>query len=139
MGLNLLTGYVWLGVGAIAWIWFGGDLTTFHYDIMLHAIFLGFVFSMIFAHAPVIFPAVLQRPLPYRPAFYVHCALLHLSLLIRIGGDLAASYPLYQLGGILNVVAILVFVGNTAASIIRGAERRSPIPRQAETAAHSAV
>ncbi len=139
MAVNLLAGYVWLGAGAIAWIWFGNDLTTFHYDFMLHAVFLGFVFSMIFAHAPVIFPAVLQRPLPYRPAFYLHFAVLHVSLLVRIAGDLAASYQIYQLGGILNVVALLAFVGNTVASIARGAARHSPLPRPAQSAAPRAV
>jgi len=34
-------------------------------DAELHAIFLGFVMSMIFAHAPVIVPSVLGRPLPF--------------------------------------------------------------------------
>ena len=28
------------------------------YDAMLHSIFLGFVFSMIFAHAPIILPTI---------------------------------------------------------------------------------
>jgi hypothetical protein len=139
MAVNLLAGYVWLGAGALAWICFNGDLTTFRYDLMLHTIFLGFVFSMIFAHAPVIFPAVLQRPLPYRPAFYAHVAILHLSLLIRIGGDLAGSYRLYEVGGILNLVALLVFVANTAASLARGAARRSLPSRPAQTAARRAV
>ncbi|HVA41644.1 MAG TPA: hypothetical protein VNF49_13320 [Candidatus Binataceae bacterium] len=120
IAVNLLAGYFWLGIAAAAWLWFGDDLTTFHYDVMLHAVFLGFVFSMIFAHAPVIFPAVLQRPLPYRRSFYIHSALLHLSLLLRIGGDFAASYPAYRWGGLLNVVALLVFVGNTARSVASG-------------------
>lgn len=132
IAVNLLAGYFWLGVAALAWLWFGGDLTTFHYDVMLHAVFLGFVFSMIFAHAPVIFPAVLQRPLPYRRSFYVHSALLHLSLLLRIGGDLGASYQAFQWGGLLNVVALLVFVGNTVRAVASGilAERKS-VPRAA--------
>jgi hypothetical protein len=129
---NLLAGYFWLGVGGVAWLWFGNDLTTFHYDVMLHSIFLGFVFSMIFAHAPVIFPAVTQRPLPYRRVFYVHCTLLQLSLLLRIGGDLLGSYPAYQWGGLLNVVAVLVFVGNTARAIAmgkqEGGKQSSPNP-----------
>lgn len=120
IAVNLLAGYVWLGVAAVAWLWFGDDLSTFHYDVMLHAVFLGFVFSMIFAHAPVIFPAVLQRPLPYRRSFYVHSALLHLSLLLRIGGDLGASYPAYSWGGLLNVIALLVFVGNTMRAVASG-------------------
>lgn len=123
IAVNLLAGYFWLGVGGVAWLWFGEDLTTFHYDIMLHAVFLGFVFSMIFAHAPVIFPAVLQRPLPYRRAFYVHSMLLHLSLVLRIGGDLYRWYPAYQWGGLLNVLALLVFIGNTARAIALGRSR----------------
>ena len=39
------------------------------YDAVVHAVFLGFTLSMIMAHAPVILPAVLRRPLPYRPAW----------------------------------------------------------------------
>lgn len=79
---NLLAGYFWLGAGGLAWLWFSDDLTTFNDDVMLHSVFLGFVFSMIFAHAPLIFPAVLQSPLPYRRFFYSHSVLLHLSLLL---------------------------------------------------------
>ena len=39
------------------------------------------------AHAPIIFPAVLGRPLPYRPWFWLPLALLHGGLLIRVIGD----------------------------------------------------
>ncbi len=118
IAVNLLAGYGWLGVGSLAWLWFGDDLTLFHYDLMLHSIFLGFVFSMIFAHAPIIFPAVLQRPLPYRPIFYLHSVLLQLSLLLRVGGDLAGSYPAYKWGGLLNAVALLLFVVSTASAVV---------------------
>jgi hypothetical protein len=130
IAVNLLAGYFWLGISGLMWIWFGDDLTTFHYDAMLHSIFLGFVFSMIFAHAPMIFPAVLQRPLPYRRIFYAHSALLHLSLLLRIGGDLAHSYPAYEWGGLLNVIAVLFFVGNTGHAVASGMlKRRQRMPR----------
>jgi hypothetical protein len=120
IALNLLAGYFWLGIGGIAWLFFGDDLTTFHYDMMLHSVFLGFVFSMIFAHAPLIFPAVLQRPLPYRNSFYMHSALLQLSLAIRMTGDLSGSYPAYEWGALLNVLAVLVFVANTAQAVVLG-------------------
>ena len=50
----------------------------------LHAIFVGFVFSMVFGHAPVILPAVLRVRFPYHPALYVPLALLHASLAVRI-------------------------------------------------------
>ncbi len=58
------------------------------YDAVLHAVFVGFVFSMIFGHAPIIFPSVLGRPIPYRSFFYVHAALLHAALAARLVGDL---------------------------------------------------
>ncbi len=69
MAAALLAGYVWLGVGGVLWI--AGDptqLAGFAYDASLHAIFLGFVMSMVFAHAPVIVPAVLGVKLPYHRA-----------------------------------------------------------------------
>jgi hypothetical protein len=43
--------------------------------------------------------------------------LLHLSLAVRIAGDLTGSYALFSWGGLLNVLAILLFVANTAGSI----------------------
>ena len=126
---SLLAGYVWLGVSGLAWLGFGDDLTLAHYDVMLHAVFLGFVFSMIFAHAPIIFPAVAGRPLLFSRVFYAHVVLLHLSLLARIGGDLNGSIAAYKWGGMFNVVALLAFMLNTAAAVLRtgrkgGIERR---------------
>lgn len=122
----LLGGYAWLGAGGVFWLLAGiwssqYRVALLHYDIMLHSIFIGFVFSMIFAHAPIIFPAVTGRPLGFRPLFYSHVGLLHLSLLARIGGDLAGSYSLYIWGGLFNVVAILVFVANSGYGILVGA------------------
>ena len=58
------------------------------YDAMLHTIFLGFVFSMIFAHAPIILPTITGLALPFQNIFYLHAALLHLSLMLRVAGDL---------------------------------------------------
>lgn len=131
IAVNLLAGYVWLGLGGGAWLWFGDALTTFHYDLMLHPILLGFVFSMIFGHAPIIFPAVLGGPLPYRRGFYLHAGLLQASLLLRVIGDVGAYYPAYRWGGLLNVVAILIFVANTARSVVAELTKRSGRGRSA--------
>ncbi len=110
----LLSGYVWLGAGGLMGLIFGGVPAGPRYDAMLHAIFLGFVFSMIFGHAPIIFPAVLGIPIAYHPTFYAPLILLHLSLLLRVAGDLAGWFPGRQWGGLLNAVIILLFLGNTA-------------------------
>jgi hypothetical protein len=132
MAVALLAGYAWLLTGGVLWLVVGDmhftDLgQAAHgsaYDAMLHAIFLGFVISMIFAHAPVIVPSVLGRPLPYTPALYGALALLHASLLWRVlGGDAAGNRLSWRWAGSLNEVALLLFLGLAAASVIRAARR----------------
>ena len=86
----------------------------------LHALMLGFVFSMVFGHAPVIFPAVLRVSVPYHPVFYAPLALLHLSLALRLAGDLAGLAEWRSAGGALNALALLAFILNTIAAVIRG-------------------
>lgn len=81
---------------------------------MLHAVFLGFVFAMIFGHAPIIFPAVLGLKIEYRPYFYLPLILLHLSLAVRIGGELLGSGPARLWGGLFNAIAILAYLGMIA-------------------------
>ncbi|MBI2902199.1 MAG: hypothetical protein HYY12_01240 [Candidatus Methylomirabilis oxyfera] len=117
--VSLLSGYLWLGVAGLLGLGFGGLATGLHYDAWLHAIFLGFVFAMIFGHAPIIFPAVLGVPVSFRPTFYSHLALLHISLLLRVGGDLAAWWPGRLWGGLFNVGAVLLFLTNMALSVGR--------------------
>jgi hypothetical protein len=75
---------------------------------------------MIFGHAPIIFPAILGAPITYTSAFYAHLSLLHVSLVVRIVGDLSGQMELRRLGGLLNEVAILLFLGLTIYSIVIG-------------------
>ncbi|WP_235780374.1 hypothetical protein [Sinomonas notoginsengisoli] len=83
--------------------------------------FLGFVMSMIMAHAPVILPAVLRRPLPYRPVMWIPAALLHATLVLRLGlGDARGDIAAWQWGGSGNVVAVLTFVAVAAYSALTG-------------------
>jgi hypothetical protein len=100
----LLSGYAWLA--------FGGALlaAAVAYDAALHAIFVGFVFSMVFGHAPVILPAVLRVKLPYHPALYAPLALLHASLGLRVFVS-----PLAGAWG--NAAAIALFIATAAALV----------------------
>ena len=98
----------------------GGRLGGLPWDAALHALFLGFVFSMIFGHAPIVARLVMKREIPYSPAFYVHLALLHGSLLLRVGGDLAGSPTARAAGAVLNMVAIAAFLLGTLRAAIAG-------------------
>ncbi len=44
-------------------------------------------FAMIFAHAPIVSPAVLGMTMVYSARFYAPLFLLHAFLLLRVGGD----------------------------------------------------
>lgn len=115
--LALLSGYVWLGIGALLLIRHAGVTAGPYYDAALHSIFLGFVFAMIFAHAPIVFPAVLSLPIVFTNRFYLPLVLLHLSLLLRVGGDLLGWWDARLWGGLLNVVVILAFLVITVTSL----------------------
>jgi hypothetical protein len=135
MATALLTGYAWLAVAGGLWAGVGQMADGGAYDAELHAIFLGFVMSMIFAHAPVIVPSVLGRPLPFRNWLYVPLVLLHASLVLRLaGGDWAASTDAWQWGGSLNEVAVLMFLTIAAVLVVRSGRstrRSGQVPWQA--------
>lgn len=119
MAVALLSGYVWLAISGVLALGFGAPQVGLEYDAILHTLFLGFVFAMIFGHAPAIFPAILGIPIRFRKRFYLHLGLLHLGLAVRVVGDLAAWSEARRWGGLLNALAILLFLINTASSLER--------------------
>jgi hypothetical protein len=120
----LLSGYAWLAVGGgIILATDGLAPGAASYDAALHALGLGFVFSMVFGHAPIIFPAVLRIAVPYHPTFYLPLVLLHLSLLVRLAGDAAGQLAWTRSGGLLNALALAAFIVSMASAALRG--RRS--------------
>ena len=120
----LLSGYVWLAVGG-AIIVAAGGLTpgSRSYDAALHALALGFVFAMVFGHAPIIFPAVLRVSVPYHPTFYLPLALLHASLVVRLAGDATTQFEWTRAGGLLNALALAAFIVSMASAVVRGMRR----------------
>lgn len=115
----LLLGYAWLVVAGLILAIGGAQAGGLLYDAGLHAILLGFVFGMIFGHAPVIFPALFAVEIPFRPRFWLHLGLLEASLVVRVGGDLAGLVELRLAGGLLGVLAIALFALSTAAAVRR--------------------
>jgi hypothetical protein len=123
----LLSGYVWLAVGGSIILASGGlSPGAASYDAALHALGLGFVFSMVFGHAPIIVPAVLRVGVPYHPTFYLPLALLHLSLLARLSGDAVGQFAWTRLGALLNALALAAFIISTVSAAVRG-KRSVPV------------
>ncbi len=108
-GVALLLGYVALLLTGIFFI--ALPEIAYAYDAFVHMFFLGFVFSMIFAHGPIILPGVLGLMVkPYHRFLYVPLFLLHGSLVLRIGADINLFSYSYQLpAGYLNALAILLY------------------------------
>lgn len=117
----LLAGYFWLALGGGALVLgAGAGFDAYRYDFALHALMVGFVFSMVFGHAPIIFPAVARVPIPYHPVFYLPLTVLHASLALRLAGDASGEPTLRSLGGAGNGLALLLFVLTMVGAVLRG-------------------
>ncbi len=115
----LLSGFAWLAIGGVLGLAYGAQAAGPIYDAILHTVFIGFVISMIFGHAPIIFPSILGLPIQHSPLFYIHLTLLHASLLLRIAGDIMLNPVLRRWGGLFNGIAILVFLALTAMAMFK--------------------
>ncbi|MDF3831771.1 hypothetical protein P3W85_02175 [Cupriavidus basilensis] len=127
MAVCLLLGYGWLLVAGVAWAGTAAGLPW--RDAALHALGLGFIVSMVMAHAPVILPAITRVKLQFGNSFYVPLALLHFSLAARLsfGHQLPAVKAAAAIG---NVAAILVFIAVVAAAARAWRVRAAPRLRQ---------
>jgi len=116
----LLSGYFWLVVSGLSLLTNPGELAGPRYDLNLHTLYVGFVLTMIFGHAPIIVPALTGKAVDYRGHFYLPLTLLHASLLLRAGGDHVLWLTGRRWGGLLNEVALLLFLGVMVAAVRRG-------------------
>ncbi len=127
--VGVLAGAGWLGVAGLdlaltGLVPVGPDL-----DATAHAVFVGFVLSMVFAHAPIILPAVARVRIAFHPALYVPLAVLHASLASRLAGDWLGDAALRRVGGLGNALALVLFaVTVIAASRRAGRLTARPAP-----------
>lgn len=124
----ILSGSLWLGVSGVIALLAGAQYAGPLYDALLHTLFVGFVFAMIFGHAPIVIPAVLGVPMTFLQIAYLPLAALHLSLVLRVAGDLAGLGELRRWGGLLNGVTIGLFVAVTLAAVWRARSARPRVP-----------
>lgn len=107
-GLLLIIGYGWLGVSGALFLL--PDQPPPWYDAALHSFFLGFVFSMIFAHAPIILPGVLgMSGVLYHRSLYVWGGLSTVALGLRLAGAWQEWPQLRSVSGLLQSMVIFLF------------------------------
>ncbi len=118
----MLAGYIWLAVAGAVLLAVPPGAAAFSYDAAIHAITIGFVLSMIFAHAPIILPAVAGLPVRCTAAAYAPLALLHVSAGLRIGADLLEWVAVRPVSAILTVLAL---AGYAAVLVLASLSRRA--------------
>lgn len=132
----LLSGYAWLGVAALLGLGGALSLESPLRDAALHALLLGFVFAMVFGHAPIILPAVTKLKLRWHAGFYLPLIALHLTLAWRIAGVVLADVPMRQHALVGNALVLVLFVGMVIEAVL--AQRRAgPAPRRAAGGGHA--
>lgn len=127
VAICLLGGYIWLGIGGAMGLIAGGAVAGLLFDALIHTILIGFIMSMIFGHAPIILPAVLNRKITFFRGMYAPLVLLHASMLLRFGSDVLSSFVGRQWAGVLNATAILGFLGVMAFAQFRSQRTTGPV------------
>lgn len=125
----MLSGYAWALVAGGIWLVGGAALSGYRYDTVVHALTIGFALSMVFAHAPIILPALARRPLPYSPTLWAAWGTLQVGLVVRVISG-ARDWPDgWQTGGVINVLAVLGFALSVIALL---AVKKTPQPTGGE-------
>ncbi|KAB2850531.1 MAG: hypothetical protein F9K44_04590 [Hyphomicrobiaceae bacterium] len=120
----MIAGYVWLGASGLLLLLAPPGTAAFTYDAAVHAIAIGFIFSMIFGHAPIILPAVTGLRVGFSRFAYAPLALLHLSVLLRVAADLLAWTDVRVGTGPLTMAALAGYAGTL---IVASRSRRQPL------------
>lgn len=106
MAVCLLAGYAWLAAAGVAWA--ATSMGLAGRDLALHGLGLGFVFSMVLGHAPVILPAVARIKLAFHRGFYLPLAVLHLSLVWRFAVE-PVDFAQRAMAARWNAIALVLF------------------------------
>jgi hypothetical protein len=111
VALALLSGYLQLLMAGTVMLLWGLGPGSAAYDAALHLLGLGFVFSMVFGHAPLIAPALLRLRKPlYSAWLYLPLALLHGSVLMRGLAGLVGEPGWRQASGLGSALSLGLFL-----------------------------
>lgn len=125
IGVGLRTAYLWLLLHGLSF--FLPDSLPYRYDLYLHTFFLGFVFSMIWAHAPIILPMLVgSNRNPYHPLLWFPWVIFQLSLLLRLLAYVLGEAVWRLLFAQINGYSMLLLLAIMALQIIRKRKEKEP-------------
>ncbi len=110
LGRHLTIAYIWFFLGLVILAVVRERYPL--YDAGTHALAIGFVFTMIIAHAPVIAPVIVRRVVVEERLSYYPVILLTVGVTMRVGGYLleAAGVDIPALTGVSGAVALLAII-----------------------------
>lgn len=131
IGIGLIVGYLWLVIHGVLLAFF--ESHPLHYDLYIHTFFLGFAFSMIWAHAPIILPLVwgITDKL-YHPILWVGWLVFQLTLIGRVVTSWFSQFEWRTTFGVLNgwtIIAMFALMG-----LVLLFRRLIPMAKQVESA-----
>lgn len=108
--IALLGGYGWMIVAAAGLLLLPPSVSSAGHDLYVHAIGLGFVLSMVFAHAPIILPSVTGVDVRYSAPLYIPLLLLHVATALRAASDLTSIPDLRSASAWLTLFTLALYV-----------------------------
>lgn len=111
----LIFSYVWILLAAVAMTALSKISPAIFKDVLYHLIGLGFIFTMILGHAPLILSAALGK-LPPEKAPVIPFFLFQIATVLRILGDfvLLKSVPFWQwsgwLSGLIHIISFFSYI-----------------------------
>ncbi len=98
----ILAGYIWLIIYGLSF-----TIPNINYDLRIHSLLLGFVFSMVFAHARMILPSILKTTAKFfKIPNYITFILFEVSLIARFISYGKTVFPIFLF---MNFFSILLF------------------------------
>jgi hypothetical protein len=107
----MLCAYTWGIIGSLMWIFLPQtDLFSQRSAFALVCFDLGFTMTMVIAHASIIVPAIIRRPMPFSTLMWIPLVALQSGLAIGAIGTVRGSEVIGQAGSVIEILSLLALI-----------------------------